>query len=86
MPELSATAIFGIVLTGLFFSLGTSTVYQANNPIPASSSSVSQNGTTTTTTTASGPKDYPNIVFGSFFLLFSVLLAIFTFRAIFFSP
>lgn len=73
MPELSATAIFGVVLAGLFFSLGTATVYQANN-----APSTSKSG-------APPPKDYPNIVFGSFFLLFSLLLAIFTFRAIFFS-
>jgi hypothetical protein len=74
MPELSATAIFGVVLTGLFFSLGTATVYQANN-----APSTSKSG-------APPPKDYPNIVFGSTFLLFALLLAIFTFRAIFFNP
>lgn len=74
MPELSATALFGVVLAGLFFSLGTATVYQANNPLSTSKSG------------AAPPKDYPNIVFGSFFLLFAVLLTIFTFRAIFFSP
>jgi len=74
MPELSATAIFGVVLAGLFFSLGTATVYQANNPLATSKSG------------APPPKDYPNIVFGSFFLLFALLLAIFTFRAIFFNP
>lgn len=86
MPELSATALFGIVLTGLFFSLGTTTVYQANNPIKLASSSMSSGATTTTTTTTAANKDYPNIVFGSLFLLFAVLLAIFTFRAIFLSP
>lgn len=74
MPELSATSLFGIVLVGLFFSLGTATVYQANNPLSTSKSG------------AAPPKDYPNIVFGSFFLLFSVVLAYFTFRAIFLSP
>jgi hypothetical protein len=74
MPELSATALFGVVIAGLFFSLGTATVYQANNPLSTSKSG------------ARPPKDYPNIVFGSAFLLFALMLAIFTFRAIFFSP
>jgi hypothetical protein len=74
MPEVSGTALFGFVLTVLYFSLGTATVYQANNPL-----STSKSGT-------APPKDIPNIVFGSLFLLFSVLLAVFTFRAIFMSP
>ena len=71
MPELSATALFGFVLAAMFFSLGTATVYQANNPVSTAKSG------------AAAPKDYPNIVFGSFFLLFAALLAFFTFRAIF---
>jgi hypothetical protein len=74
MPEVSGTALFGFVLTVLYFALGTATVYQANNPL-----STAKSGT-------APPKDIPNIVFGSLFLLFSVLLAIFTFRAIFMSP
>lgn len=74
MPELSATAMFGFVIAALFFSLGTATVYQANNPLSTSKSG------------AAPPKDYPNIVFGSFFLFFSVALAYFTFRAIFLAP
>lgn len=74
MPELSATAIFGVVLVGLFFSLGTATVYQANN-----APSTAKSG-------AKPPKDYPNIVFGSTFLAFSLALAVLTFRAIFFTP
>lgn len=84
MPELSATAMFGFVLAALFFSLGTATVYQANNPVAGGQkTSLSLNGmTTTTTTTAAPPKDYPNIVFGSLFLAFAVVLAWFTGRAI----
>jgi hypothetical protein len=70
MPELSATALFGFVLAALFFSLGTATVYQANNPLKK-------------TTGTATPKDFPNIVFGSLFLFMSLLLVYFTARAIF---
>jgi hypothetical protein len=71
MVELSATALFGFVLAALFFSLGTATVYQANNPLSTSKSG------------AAPPKDIPNIIFGSLFLTLSLLIAVMTFRAIF---
>jgi hypothetical protein len=75
MPEITATAIVGVVLTGLFFSLGTATVYQANKTVAPST------GYGTSTNTAA-PKDYPNIVFGSLFLFFAIVLAYYTGRAI----
>lgn len=74
MPELSATALFGFVLTVLYFALGTATVYQANNPLSTSKSG------------AAPPKDVPNIVFGSLFLALSTALAVMTFRAILMTP
>lgn len=81
MPELSATAVFGLVIAGLFFSLGTTTVYQANKPV---ASATSTGSTASSTGTVAAPlKDYPNIIFGSLFLFFSVVLAYFTGRAIF---
>jgi len=70
MPELSATALFGFVLTVLYFALGTATVYQANTPLTTSKSGTAP------------PKDVPNIVFGSLF----TALAVMTFRAIFMTP
>jgi hypothetical protein len=77
MPELSATALFGAVLSVLFFSLGTSTIVQANKTAVVSKNAYSPSEKSAI------PKDYANIVFGSLFLTFAIVLAFLTGRAVF---
>jgi hypothetical protein len=76
----SADALFGIFIGLIFFALGVATLVQANRGKKVPSFGFSSSGDPISTTTV--VKDYPNIVFGSLFLVLSVTLLTFTGKAI----
>jgi hypothetical protein len=76
----SADALFGIFIGLMFFALGVSTLVQANRGRKVPGFGFNSNGDPVSTMTV--VKDYPNIVFGSLFLVLSMTTLTFTGKAI----
>jgi hypothetical protein len=77
---ITADALMGIMIGLMFFALGVATVAIANRGKKQAGFGTDSSGEPVTTTVI--VKDYPNIVFGSIFIVFSVTILVMTGSAI----
>jgi len=77
---ITADAFMGIIIALMFFSLGVATTVVANRGVPSSRQTRDSTGEPVVVTGVT--RDYPNIIFGSMFIIIGVVLFTMAARAI----